>query len=238
MCATALSAAETKPGLGYTPRFDKDGWEILFDGKGLDAWQPAPEWAVNAQGELYPVKPGPDIFTKQRYCDFAVDVEFKMGGKAKANSGVFLRVHNRYDPVNTGMEIQILDNQDYNVPFNAGNACGALYDLVHPAVDANRPIGEWNHFLITINDNLVTVEMNGQQIVKADLNQFKVVGKNPDGSHNKYPYAKGLLPREGFVDLQNYGATPVWFRSVRLKPLSARKPQFTGKEPMTAVLGK
>ena len=70
ICATAVLAAEAKPGLGYKPRIDKDGWEILFDGKNLDAWQPAPEWAINAQGELYPTKPGPDIFTKQRYCDF------------------------------------------------------------------------------------------------------------------------------------------------------------------------
>ena len=56
--------------------------------------------------------------------------------------------------------------------------------------------------------------------------------------HNKFPHAIGALPHEGFVLLQNYGATPVWFRNVRLKSLSDRKPQYTGKEPISKVLQK
>ena len=161
-----------------------------------------------------------------------------MGGKRKANSGVFIRVHDPNNDVNTGMEVQILDNGDYGVPFNAGNANGALYDLVRPAVDANKPIGEWNHFRITVNRNLVVVELNGKQIVRADLSQWVKAGQNPDGGHNKFPHAIGELPSEGFILLQNYGATPVWFRNVRLKPLSDRKPQYTGKEPIGKVLQK
>jgi hypothetical protein len=238
MFAATAVADEAKSDLGYKPRLDKDGWEILFDGKDLDAWQPAPDWAINQQGELHPIRRGSDIFTKQRYCDFAVDVEFKLGGHAKANSGVFLRVHDRNDPVQTGREIQILDNGDHNVPFNAGNACAAIYDLVPPSVDANRPIGQWNHYLITIKDALVTVEFNGQQVVKADLSSWTEAGKNPDGSHNKFTYAIAALPREGFLDLQNHNGSPVWFRSVRIKPLGDRKPKYTGKEPIAEVLGK
>jgi hypothetical protein len=46
------------------------------------------------------------------------------------------------------------------------------------------------------------------------------------------------LPREGFIGLQNYGGAPVWFRNVRLKPLSDRQPRFTGAEPIEQVLGK
>jgi hypothetical protein len=30
----------------------------------------------------------------------------------------------------------------------------------------------------------------------------------------------------------------VWFRNIRLKPLSERKPQFTGKEPIAQALRK
>ena len=152
------------------------------------------------------------------------------------NSGVFIRVHDPNNDVGTGMEVQILDNTDYGVPFNAGNANGALYDLVRPAVDANKPIGEWNHFRITVNQSLVVVELNGKEIVRADLSQWVKAGKNPGGGHNKFPHAIGELPREGFICLQNYGATPVWFRNVRLKSLSDRKPQYTGKEPIGKVL--
>ncbi len=237
----AALAGEEKAGPGYTPQVDKDGWEILFDGKTIDAWDADPKagvWAINEQGELYPAKGGRTIFTKQRYCDFTLELDFKMLGKKKANSGVFLRVHDKGQEVNTGMEIQILDDADYGVKWDAGNANGALYGLVRPAVDANKPLGEWNQFRITANDNLLTVELNGKEIVKADLNQWKVAKKNPDGSGNKFPYAIGLLPREGFIGLQNYGGAVVWFRNIRLKPLSDRKPQFTGKEPIAEVLRK
>jgi hypothetical protein len=220
---------------------DAKGWQVLFDGKNLDAWNRKGQegvWAITDQGELYPAKRGRSIFTKKRYCDFVLELDFKMGAKAKANSGVFLHVHKMYDEVNTGMEIQILDNADYHVKWNAGNANGALYDLVHPAVDANKPIGEWNHYRITLNANLLTVELNGQEIVRADLDRWTKAHTNPDGSQNKFPHAIGALPREGFIGLQNYGGTPVWFRNIRLKLLSDRQPRFTGAEPIEQVLGK
>ncbi len=237
--AAATLRAYAAPKHEYQPRMDKDGWEILFDGKNLDAWSVAPgqtAWVITPQGELQVAKAGPDLGTKQRYCDFEVEADFRMGPKAKANSGVFVHTHHRGDPVNTGIEIQILDNNDYGVPFDAGNANGAIYDLVRPAVDANLPVGEWNHFRITDNDNCITVILNGKQIAKGNMNLWKTAGKNPDGSHNKFPYAIGALPQEGFVMLQNYGGTPVWFRNVRLKKLSDRKPRYTGAEPMAQVL--
>jgi hypothetical protein len=239
--ALAVSAAESRPSGDYQPRIDKDGWEILFDGKGLDAWTPASRagvWSVNAEGELYPNKPGGDLCTRRRYCDYVVELDFKMGAKRKANSGVMIRAHDPNDDVNTGMEVQILDNDDYHVPFNARNANGALYDLVRPAVDANKPVGEWNHYRITVNQSLVVVELNGKEIVRADLSRWVKAHQNPAGGHNKFPHAIGELPREGFILLQNYGATPVWFRAIRLKSLSDRKPQYTGKEPVATVLQK
>ena len=225
----------------YQPRLDKDGWEVLFDGKDLAAWNIDPKtdaWAINEQGELHPVKGGPTLFSRQRYCDFVLELDFKLAAKMKSNSGVFIRVHDAGNPVNTGMELQILDNADYGVKWDAMNANGALYALVHPAVDANVPLGDWNHFRITLNDALITVELNGKEIVKGDLSQWTTAHKNPDGTGNKFPYAIASLPREGFVGLQNYGGKALWFRNVRIKPLTDRKPQYTGKEPIEKVLKK
>lgn len=237
--AAAASAAE--PQHGYQPRIDNDGWEILFDGKDLNAWNVDPKagvWAIDDQGELHTVRGGPTIFTRQRYCDFVLELDFKMAPKKRSNSGVFIRVHNPRNPVNTGMEIQILDNAAYGARWNSMNANGALYGLVHPSVDANKPMGEWNHFRITANDALITIELNGKQIIKADLAQWTTARKNPDGKGNKFPHPIAALPREGFIGLQNYGGRALWFRNIRLKPLSDRKPQHTGKEPIAAVLQK
>jgi len=233
----ALGAADPTPKV----HLDKDGFEVLFDGKDFSAWNVDPAkgvWAIGKDGELYPTKAGPTIFTKRRYCDYVLELDFKLAAKKKSNSGVFINVHSLKNPVGTGMEIQILDNADYNVRWNAGNANGALYGLVRPAVDANKPLGQWNHFRITVNDNLVTIELNGKKIVQADLNKWTTARKNPDGKGNKFPHAIGSLPREGFIGLQNYGGKALWFRNVRIKPLTARKPKHTGAEPIADVLSK
>jgi Domain of Unknown Function (DUF1080) len=219
----------------------KDGWEILFDGKNTDAWDvdlSAGAWAIDKEGSLYVAHAGPNIYTKQRYCDYVLELDYRIVSGKKSNSGVFIRVHNKADEVNTGMEIQILDNQDYGAGWDAMNANGAIYDLVHPAMDANKPLGEWNHFRITANGSKISVVLNGKEICKADLKQWSVAGQNPDQKHNKFPYAIGSLPREGFIGLQNYGGVPVWFRNIRLRKLSNRQPQFTGKEPIAEVLSK
>lgn len=238
LCAAAAFAAEEKP--EYKPRI-RGGWEILFDGKDLNAWDADPKdgvWGITDKGELTPLKAGRTIFTRNRYCDFVLELDYRVAPNKKSNSGVFIRVHDKNNEVNTGMEIQILDNAAYGVKWDAMNGNGALYDLVHAAVDANKPLGEWNHRKITCNDNMITVEENGKVIVKADLNQWTTAGKNPDGQHNKFPYAIGSLPREGFIGLQNYGGAAVWFRNVRIKPLTKRQPKYTGKEPIAEVLTK
>jgi hypothetical protein len=238
LSATVLSM-EAKAEGAYEPRLDKDGWELLFDGKDLNAWDAQPGvWTISEQGELTPAKGGQSLFTKRRYCDYALELDFKVAANKKSNSGVFLRTHNLNDPVNTGMEIQVLDDAAYNVKWDAMNANGALYDLVRPSVSASNPPEEWNHFTITVNDGALTVELNGKEIVKADLNLWVTPKQNPDGTHNKFTYAIGSLPREGFIGLQNYGGVPVWYRNIRLKPLSDRKAQFTGKEPIDQVLKK
>jgi len=216
-------------------------WETLFDGKNLDAWsknEQEANWEITADGELHPTKATGTLLTSKRYCDFVLEMDFKMGGKAKANSGVFIHVHDPKQPELTGMEIQILDNADYGVPFNAMNANGAFYDLLPPAMDANKPIGEWNHYRITINGQLMVVELNEKEIIRADLALWKEPGKNPNGGHNKFPYAYGLMPHEGFIGLQNYNATPVWFKNIKVKALTDRKPQYTGQEPVEQVLAK
>ena len=46
----------------------------------------------------------------------------------------------------------------------------------------------------------------------------------------------GPCRRKGFVGLQNYGGVPVWFKNIRLKQLTDRKPKYTGAEKTADVL--
>jgi hypothetical protein len=216
-----------------------DGWLSLFDGKNLRAWNCRPgAWVINGNRELTPGARGGNLYTRRRYCDFELELDSKVASGQKSNSGVFVRVHDPNDDVNTGMEIQIMDDAAYGARWDSMNANGALYDLVHPSVPASNPPGEWNHFRIVANGSLVTVELNGKQIVDADISRWSVPHRNADGTHNKFRYAIGSLPREGFIGLQSYGGSPVWYRNIRLKPLTSRKPRYTGTEPVTEVLSR
>jgi len=236
-----VQAQATNSTTDYTPRYDADGWEVLFDGKDLNAWDMKGKefvWMVDPRGELYINSEGHTLFTKKRYCDFVLEMDFKVVAHEWSNSGAFIRVHDNHHEVQTGFEIQILADADYDYKWNNIHATGALYDMVPPSANVCKPPGEWNHFRITANGSMITVELNGTQIVKADLDQWTTPHRNPDGKRNKFPYAMGALPREGFIGLQNHGGLPTYFRNVRVKPLTDRKPIYTGKEPIEQVLHK
>ena len=74
----SLTGAEAKPKPGR--------WEDLFDGKSVDKWRgfkmtsfPADSWKVE-NGALKTVRGGhgPDIVTKEKYDNFALELEWKV----------------------------------------------------------------------------------------------------------------------------------------------------------------
>jgi len=186
----------------------------LFNGKDLTGWQnaagdkPGDGWAVE-DGALVRKGRAGYIWTKDRFGDFVLDLEFKTAG----NSGIFIRTDNVKDPVQTGIEIQV----DRPARNPGKHSCGAAYDLQAPTKVADKP-GVWNHVVITAKDNKLTVVMNDQQIIDMDLNQWTEANKNPDGSRNKFRTALKDFKREGHIGLQDHGAA-VSYRNVRIKKL-------------------
>jgi hypothetical protein len=191
----------------------------LFDGKDLSHWQsanggaPSAGWIIDGDTLTRQERAG-YIWSKERFGDFVLDLEFKTEG----NSGVFIRTDDPKNPVQTGIEIQI-----YNpTPEPSTHSTGALYDLAAPSKEASKPSGQWNHMRITTRDNYITVELNGEQIVEADLDQWTEAGKNPDGSKNKFKTALKDFRRDGHIGFQDHGHM-VAFRNVRIKPLGNRQ---------------
>jgi hypothetical protein len=95
---------------------------------------------------------------------------------------------------------------------------GALYDCLEPSKSAEKPIGEWNHMVITFVGKHLKVVLNDQLVIDTNLDQWKELHKNPDGTANKFDWPLKDLPRTGHVGLQDHG-TPIWYRNVRIKPL-------------------
>jgi hypothetical protein len=194
-----------------------EGWISLFDGKTLDAWSMTgkPEgWIVEDGCILCTTQGGRYLYTLDQYDDFVLSIDFKT--EKGVNSGVFFRWSDLKDPVNTGIEMQILDT--YGREPTRKNDCGAIYDIIAPTRNTCKPSGEWNTAVITCDDNLVSIELNGEKIAWMDLDLWTEPGKNPDGTKNKFKYAYKDMVRKGHIGLQDHGGK-VWFRNIKLKPL-------------------
>jgi hypothetical protein len=217
LVAACLVAAPGFAGEGG-PKPDAQGWIALFDGKTLDAWQkpPAEKWKIE-DGVLTWQKGCGNIWTKEKYGDFILDLEFKVG--ANSNSGVFLRSpEGEKNWLNGSIEIQVASPAKGKP---GKHDTGAIYDCLAPSEAAEKPAGEWNRMVITAKGNSIQIELNGKKIIDADLNQWAEAGKNPDGSKNKFKTAYKDMAKVGHLGLQDHGQA-VWYRNIKIKPLDAK----------------
>src|SRR5262249_11112736 len=94
-----------------TPAEKKEGYVLLFDGKSLKGGHGTAAgfggWAAK-DGELCLDKGGGMLYADGKYDNFVLKIDFKTS--KGCNSGVFVRVGNPRDPVQTGIEVQILDD--------------------------------------------------------------------------------------------------------------------------------
>jgi hypothetical protein len=195
-------AGELKPG----------GWRPLIADDLSDCVLAPGGWTM-VEGVFSP-KEGGDIWTKARYGDFVLDLEFKL--EKNTNSGVFVRTGSIEEWLHTAIEVQVLDS--YGKKEVGREDCGAIFDCLAPRVNAVRPPGEWNRYTITCRGNMITVVLNGERIIEMDLNRWTEAHKNPDGTPNKFNTAYKDMPRSGHLGLQYHGH-PVWYRNAKILPL-------------------
>jgi len=188
----------------------EEGYEPLFKEDLSDAIMSQGGWAVD--GGVLAAEGEGDIWTKKRYADFVLDLEFKCD--PETNSGVFLRCKSIEEWMHTAIEVQILQPAVDNPTEN----CGAIFDCLGPTKKMVKKAGEWNHYIIIAKANRIYVILNGEQVIDMDLDLWTEPHKNPDGTPNKFNYAYRDMSREGHVGLQYHGH-PVWFRNLRIKPL-------------------
>jgi hypothetical protein len=191
---------------------DKDapeGFEPLFNGKDLAGWKvlggKMSAWSA-ADGILFVSGGGGGwLMTEKEYGDFEIRLEYKV--PKHGNSGVALRAPMQGNPAYQGMEIQILDDRDYK-NLRPAQYTGSIYDVVPPSKHVTKPAGEWNQMRITAKGRRITVELNGTQIVDANLDDHK----------NRSKDHPGLLRDKGHLGLQSHDGR-VEFRRIYVKPL-------------------
>ena len=169
-------------------------------------------WEI-AEGVLTTSKtPGGILWTKGKFGDFEVTLEYKTS--EKANSGLFFRTDPR-NPVQGGFEIQIASPGLYS----GKHVLGSLYDAKEASVSAGKPDGEWNVMTLTCKGPSIKATVNGHTTVDVNIDQWTEPKKNPDGTKNKFKTPLKDMPRVGHLGLQYHGQ-PVWFRKFEIKPLN------------------
>jgi hypothetical protein len=187
-----------------------EGFESIFNGKDLTGWKvneggKMESWGAD-NGILYVEGGGAGwLMTEKEYADFEIRLEYKM--PKHGNSGVALRSPMRDDPAYVGMEIQLLDDANWE-NLRPAQFTGSIYDVVPASKHVCKPFGEWNKMHIVARGRHVTVEHNGVQIVDANLDDYK-------NRADKHP---GLLRDTGHLGLQSHNGR-VEFRNLLVKTL-------------------
>jgi len=202
-----------------TDKEKQAGWQLLFDGRTTKGW-------MTTAGKHLPARHVQDGCLNPHPCDYMLvydsplenyilALDFKI--TPHCNSGIFVRTmpltrRAGKDVGYNGIEIAIDDTK------SAGYVdTGAFYDLVKPKKNAMKPVGEWNHIVITSDHNRISVVLNGEPVSQIDLDEFREPNKRPDGSSHKFDVAYKDHPRKGYIGLQDHGSD-CWFRNIKLKP--------------------
>ena len=199
--------------LAQDQKKNEEGFIPLFNGKDLTGWvhaSKAGEGYRVRDGVLYcTVKDGGNLYTEKEYADFMFRFEFKL--TPDANNGLGIRAPLKGDAAYQGMELQILDeNQKKYGTLRPEQYHGSIYDVIAAKKGALKPTGEWNEQEVIAKGRKITVIVNGQTIVDADLSTItdeKVLAKHP-----------GLKRDKGHIGFLGHGAD-VEFRGMRIKEL-------------------
>lgn len=174
----------------------------LFDGKTTQGWhtylQPRAEaaWSVvDGALQLNPKAPGQgDLVTDGEYENFELALEWNIS--AGGNSGIIFGVHE--DPAfhatyETGVEMQVLDDQAAEDNKKPTHRAGSLYDMLAPAKNVVKPAGQWNRVKLRKDHGHLTFTLNGEKIVDVQM-----------GS----PEWNTLLANSKFKTWKNFAAYP------------------------------
>jgi 3-keto-disaccharide hydrolase len=217
LVASALIGNANAADNSLTPEEVADGWELLFNGHDLNGWKNNDGKPVGAKiedGTINVHGTGGYLLVYDRPIgDFVLRCDVKMS-EPECNSGVFFRVGDLADPVNTGLEVQVFAGDE--TPLHE---FGAIYDLVAPSHDATRGPGGWNTLEIRCVGPEISVNVNGEEVATLNCDELDQPGLRADGSQHKFA-GKAIkdFPRSGYIGLQDHGHD-VWYKNIQLKEL-------------------
>ena len=195
----------------------KTGFKSVFNGKDFTGWAgPVENYdVVDGAVRCKPGKGGTPYYN-QDLTDFAARVEFKL--PAGGNNGLAIRYPGTGDTAYVGMcELQVLDDNYEKVKgkIDPRQAHGSAYGMVAAQRGYQRPIGEWNFQEVTVVGATIKVELNGYQILDADLSKVDLAAVMAKKPHPGKDRKNGFFGFAGHNDAAE-------FRNIEIKDLAAK----------------
>ena len=189
---------------------DLSEFKTLYNGKDLTGWKTTGNWLPQEDGSLL-IQPRDGekgwqrydayLWSDRKYKDFVLDVEYSYppGG----NSGVYFRVADVNEPVEKGIEAQILDSSKKEGEMGHHDH-GGIIRTVGASKNMSRPPHQWNRMVVTCIASQLQVELNGERIIETDLSKGAMKDR----------------PLEGFIGFQDHGQpNNLLFRNIRIREL-------------------
>jgi hypothetical protein len=204
-------AAFAMAGGVWAEEADAEGFVSLFNGKDLTGWEGAVNGYKVEDGVLYcDPKTGGNLVTAQTYGNFILRFEFLV--YTNSNNGLGIRFEGG-DAAYGGMELQILDDsgpQYTNLqPYQYH---GSIYGVVPARRGFQKKVGQWNFQEVRAVGSRITVMLNGEVIVDADI-----AGIKETMDHKNHP---GLHNPKGRIGWLGHGTRVDW-RNIRIKEVPA-----------------
>ena len=230
LVASSAFAAGEQPPQGFTSLFngrDFTGWKVPEGDNG--------HWKVvdgvidyDARSEAPKDK---NLFTEKSFTDFVLRVDWRIKETPYVNPNVpYILPDGTHARDVNGKEIRMaLPDSDSGVilrgdvknqvniwcwPIGSGEMYGWRTDprqppevraAVTPRTQADKPVGQWNTYEITVKGEAVTVKLNDKLVVDGVVLE------------NYWNYDKPLFPT-GQIELQNHGNT-LYFKNIYVKEL-------------------
>lgn len=213
---------------GFVPLFPTDnleGWKVS-DWSDLRTPQKVEgtPWKIE-KGVLYGLNKRTWLASPQEYGDFVLKLESQI--TTGSNGGIGLRFPLAGDPAYTAMELQVVDHEVYyGGKSQPQQRTASIYDEIAPSKEVTKPPGQWNSWEITTRGSRISIVLNGQKIIDADLS------RETKARQEKGP-ALAERPLKGHIGFQNLNGTII-FRNIMIKPLDGGDkefvPLFNGKD--------
>ncbi len=198
------------------------GWQLLFDGKTLDAWRgyrrdalPEAGWEIQ-DGTLRTVAKvkGGELITRQKFNDFEFAWEWRVA--ARGNNGVKYFVTEER-PQSPGHEYQMIDDTGYPGKLGPNHHTADFYDVLPAAADKPvRPAGEWNSSRIVVRGTRVEHWLNGKNVLTYQLGSEAVKAGIEKSKFKGHP---GFGDKIAGHIMLTYHQDECWYRNLKIREM-------------------